>query len=63
MDDLTKQSRLLALAQAEAQKACDRMLEMLLGFEPAQSLTVSDVKFIAEWTRTVSFDAIEPFRE
>ncbi len=63
MDDQAKRLNRLSLAQAEAQKAHDRMLEMLLGFEPAQSLTIADAKFIAEWARTVSFDAIEPFRD
>ncbi len=62
MTNQEKQMKLLAQAQFEAQKAGDRMLEMLLGFEPAQSLTIANSKFIAEWARTISFDAIEPFR-
>ncbi len=53
----------LEVAQEAAGRAADRMLQMLIGYEPAQSLTVADVKFISEWTRTLAFDATEKFRE
>lgn len=49
---------LLALRQKAAEQASNRMLDMLLGYSPAEKLSVADVKFIAEWTRTVSFDAM-----
>ena len=52
----------LKIAQDEAQTAHDRMLDMLLGYDPVRQLRVEDIKFIAEWTRTVAFDATAPFR-
>ena len=52
----------LKVAQDAAQKAHDRMLDMLLGYDPVRQLRVEDIKFISEWTRTVAFDATAPFR-
>lgn len=49
----------LADKQQAAAKACDRMLQALLGYEPCRDLTIGDVKFISEWARTCAFDAIE----
>lgn len=49
----------------ERQKLCERIYERMLGvllqFEPVQSVAVGDVKFIANYARTISFDEIEKF--
>lgn len=49
----------LALRQKAAQSAEQRMLSTLMDFTPAEKLTVSDVKFIASWCRSICFDAIK----
>ena len=56
---MTLQQELLEQAQAESQKVYDRMMEMLLEYEPTQKLTIIDVKFIAEWARTISLTATQ----
>lgn len=38
----------------------DRMLVVLLQFEPCQKLTVGDVKAIAAYARRIAFDAHDP---
>ena len=60
---MTEHQARLATAQEEAARANKRMLEMLIGFEPMQGVTISSVKFIAEWAGTLAFDATEPFRK
>jgi hypothetical protein len=49
------------------QDACaaarERMLTMLLNYEPCRALTVGDVIWIADWASTVSFDAIRQVDE
>ena len=40
-------------------KARERMLAMLMSYEPCRALTVGDVIWIADWASTVSFDAIK----
>lgn len=48
----------LTLRQEAAKRAHDRMLATLIEFSPAGKLTVDDVRFIAEWCRTVTFEAL-----
>lgn len=59
MTDISRERDLLKRKQNAAQKAHDRMLEALMGFAPTQDLRVSDVKFIADYARTIAFDAIK----
>lgn len=48
----------LVLRQEAAKTAEARMVEMLIGLDGAENLTVSDLKYIARWCRTCAFDAI-----
>ena len=52
----------LKTAQEAAEHAEERMLDMLMGYEPAQHLTVGNVKEIAGYVRRLAFDATEEFR-
>jgi len=45
--------------QKAAEVASDKMLRMLLSFEPASNLKVADIKYIAEFARTLAFEACE----
>lgn len=58
----TEQARLLK-QQGAAKKASDRMLDALIDFAPCGKLAVDDVKFIAGWCRTVTFDALKECEE
>lgn len=53
IDDLKKR-------QAAGAAVEKRMMEILLGFTPVESLKVCDVKAIAGFARNVAFEAFEP---
>ena len=53
----------LLIRQEATRKARERMFEALVGFEPCRTLTIGDVKFIADWASTVTFDAIKQVDE
>lgn len=50
-------SDMIRVRQAAAEKAEKRMLDALIGFDPAGKLAVSDVKFIANYASSLAFDA------
>lgn len=56
---MTPESELLRQRQEAAKHAGDRMMAILLDYVPCQEMKVCDVKFIAEYTRSVAFDALK----
>jgi len=50
---------LLRRQQGAAEKVRDKMLAMMIGYEPCRTLRIEDAKFIAEMARTYAFDAMK----
>lgn len=49
---------MLARRQELAAQAHERMLNVLIGFEPCSGLKIRDIRFIADMARTIAFDAM-----
>ena len=58
MSDMRLQRR-----QALAKTVHDKMLSALIGYDPVRDLRVSDVLFIAEYARTLAFDAMNEAKD
>lgn len=52
-DELKRRQACVAMVE-------DRLLTMLIQFEPCHKLTVGDVRMIASYARRVAFDAFDP---
>jgi hypothetical protein len=48
----------LTTRQNEAENAYRNMLDRLMDFQPCQSMSIADVKAIAEMARTIAFNAV-----
>lgn len=51
-------SNALLIRQDATAKARERMMQMLLQFEPMREIKLGDVIWIADWVSTITFDAI-----
>lgn len=45
--------------QDAAQRAHDRMMTMLISFQPTQKLKIEDALFVASMAQTYTFDALD----
>lgn len=60
---MTEDQNKLKRRQVLAKSSQEKMLQILLGFNPVADLRVSDILFIANMTQTISFDLLEQYEK